>query len=190
MFGILMRLRVFLNSYLLKSLGTSSVAGSMNQPPETIFINYFDIINAAKTKALMAICSDIMAKQKPKTLYFLFSSQGGEVDAGITLYNFLRALPVEIVMHNNGSINSIANVIFLAANTRFAAKHSAFLFHGINWNFGQGASLTFSQLQENLSLFKREEIKIAEIIAERTNLTEAEIRGLFCRGSPKTWRLL
>jgi len=76
----------------------------MNQPVETIYVNYFDTIDEARTKALMAICSDIVAKQKPKTIYFLFSSVGGSVNAGITLYNFLRALPVEVVMHNTGSI--------------------------------------------------------------------------------------
>lgn len=69
-------------------------------PPDTIYVNYFDSIDEAKTKALMAICSDIVAKQKPRTIYFLFSSNGGAVNAGITFYNFLRALPVEIVMHN------------------------------------------------------------------------------------------
>src|SRR5271167_405496 len=113
----------------------------MNAPSpqmETIYVNYFDSIDDAKTKALMAICSDIVAKQKPRTIYFLFSSMGGSVNAGITLYNFLRALPVEIVMHNNGSMDSIANVIFLAASKRYAARHSSFLFHGINWNFGAG----------------------------------------------------
>jgi len=133
----------------------------------------------------MAICSDIVAKQKPTTLYFLFSCAGGSVNAGITLYNFLRALPVEIVMHNTGSIDSIATVIFLAASKRYAAKHSTFLFHGVNWQFPKDTSLTFSQLQENLSRFKQEEAKIAGIIAERCKLTEAEIRELFFQGESK-----
>jgi ATP-dependent protease ClpP protease subunit len=164
---------------------------SMGNSPEpnpaidTIYVNYFDTIDEAKTKALMAICSDIVAKQKPRTIYFLFSSTGGSVNAGITLYNFLRALPVEIVMHNSGSIDSIANVIFLAASKRYAAKHSSFLFHGINWNFAQGASLTFFQLSESLSTFKQEETKIAYIVAERTKMAEAEIRELFRQGESK-----
>lgn len=66
-------------------------------PPETIYVSYFDMINDAKTKALMGICSDIVAKNKPKTIYFLFSSLGGLVNAGVTFYNFLRALPTEWV---------------------------------------------------------------------------------------------
>ncbi len=152
---------------------------------DTIYLNYFDSITAAKIKALMAICSDIVAKQKPNTIYFLFSSVGGEVNAGIALYNFLRALPVEIVMHNCGSIDSIANVIFLAGAKRYAARHSSFLFHGISWNFAAGAALTFFQLRENLSSFEREETKIASIVAERTKMTEPEIRELFRQGESK-----
>jgi len=152
---------------------------------DTIYVNYFDGIDEAKTKALMGIITDIVAKQKPNTIYFLFSSGGGSVNAGIALYNFLRALPVEIVMHNVGSIDSIANVIFLAASRRYAATHSSFLFHGITWNFGNGASLTFNQLTENLSVFKREEDKIASIVAGRTAMTEAEIRDLFRQGESK-----
>jgi len=156
-----------------------------NTTDDTIYVNYFDGIDDSKVKSLMAICSDIVANQKPKTIYFLFSSNGGGVNAGITLYNFLRALPVEIVMHNVGSIDSIANVIFLAGSRRYAAVHSSFLFHGINWGFGAGASLTFNQLNETLSIFKREEDKIASIIAERTKMTEPEIRDLFRQGETK-----
>src|SRR5881396_644821 len=88
--------------------------------PKTIYINYFDGINEAKVKVLMAVCSELIGKQHPDQLYFLFSSNGGSINAGITFYNFLRALPTEIVMHNIGSIDSIATVIFLAGEKRFA----------------------------------------------------------------------
>jgi ATP-dependent protease ClpP protease subunit len=154
-------------------------------PPDTIYVSYFDMINDAKTKALMGICSDIVAKNKPKTIYFLFSSLGGLVNSGVTFYNFLRALPVEIVMHNIGSVDSVANVVFLAGSKRYAAKHSTFLFHGINWTFQQGAALTFTQLLETLSSFKQEEAKISGIIAERSKLTESEIKALFAQGEAK-----
>jgi phage shock protein A len=59
------------------------------------------------------------------------------------------------------------------------------LFHGINWNFAAGASLTFFQLKESLSSFEREETKIASIVAERTGMSEAEIRELFRQGESK-----
>ena len=51
----------------------SSPDKSESKQIDTIYVNYFDSINDAKTKALMAICSDIVANQKPRSLYFLFS---------------------------------------------------------------------------------------------------------------------
>jgi len=153
--------------------------------PKTVYINYFDGINESKVKALMALCSDIIAKCRPETLYFLVSSNGGSVNAGIALYNFLRALPVEIVMHNTGSIDSIATVIFLAGNRRYAALHSTFLFHGVQMTCNQGVVLNYTQLQEHVSMMQQDENKIAGIIAARTQLTEAEIRQLFRQGESK-----
>ncbi len=48
----------------------------------------------------------------------LLSTPGGQVMAGITGYNFLRALPFRLVIHNAGNIDSIRNAIFLAGPIR------------------------------------------------------------------------
>src|SRR6185437_1136583 len=153
--------------------------------PKTIYINYFDGINETKVKVLMAVCAEILAKQKPDTLYFLFSSNGGSVTAGITLYNFLRALPVEVVMHNTGSIDSIATVIFMAGKKRYAAKHSTFLFHGIATQFGANASLDRCKMEEILSSLTQDENKITGIISGTTQLTAEELKKLYIQGETK-----
>lgn len=95
----------------------------MNQSKKVIYVNYCDWINEAKVKAIMAALADLINREKPDTIYSLFSSPGGQVESGVTLYNFLRALPVEIIMHNTGSIDSAANIVFLAADTRYASVH-------------------------------------------------------------------
>jgi len=110
-------------------------------PKKTFYVNYCDEINPIKVKAIMAIFSEIIKTEKPDIIYCLFSSGGGNVEPGIALYNFLRALPVELIMHNTGNIDSIANVVFMAADTRYAATHSSFLFHGVNWNFAANTDL-------------------------------------------------
>jgi ATP-dependent Clp protease protease subunit len=157
------------------------------QPPNSnvVYINFFDGINEAKVKVLMAVCAEVISRQKPKQLYFLFSSNGGSVNAGITLYNYLRALPAEIVMHNIGSIDSIATVIFLAGDKRLAAAHSTFLFHGIQTNFAEKTSLNMSKYKELMSRLVQDERKISGIVAERSKLTEAELRNLFLQGESK-----
>jgi len=151
----------------------------------TTYLSYYDVINEQKTRSLMEACAQAIARTTPDQLYFLFSSTGGSVDAGIALYNYLRALPVPLVMHNTGSIDSIANVIFLAADKRYAAPHSSFLLHGLTWTFAQGATLTWTQLQETTGSFRGAEGRMIGIIQERTTLSEPELRALFHQGETK-----
>ena len=151
----------------------------MNQ---TVYINFYDSINEQKVKALMALIADVIAKQNPKKIYFLFSSTGGSVDAGIALYNYLRTLPVHIVMHNIGSVDSIANVIFLAADERYANPNSSFLLHGISWGFAQGANLSWVALQETVSRFKADEARMSGIITTRTSIITEELLDLYRQG--------
>ncbi len=143
------------------------------------YVSYYDVINEQKTRSLMEACAQAIAKTAPDQLYFLFSSTGGSVDAGIALYHYLRALPVPVVMHNTGSIVSIANVVFLAGDQRYAAPHASFLLHGITWNFAQNTTLTWTQLQEIVSNFRSSEARMTGIIKERTSLTDVEMAALY-----------
>lgn len=152
---------------------------------KTVYINFFDVINDVKVKVIMATVSEIINRQKPDVIYCLFASSGGQVDAGITLYNFLRSLPIEIIMHNTGTIDSIANVIFLSADTRYASTHSSFLFHGVKQNFQANTSMNRNQVNEVLSALDAVETKIQGIITERTGLTSKELKRLFTQGESK-----
>ena len=154
----------------------------MNQ---VVYVTYYDVINEQKAKAFMEACAQIIAQATPSQLYFMFSSTGGSVDAGVVLYNYLRALPLPVIMHNIGSIDSIANVVFLAADERYAAPQATFLFHGVQWGFGQGAQLTWNQLQEVVGRFKGDEAKIINIVSERTSVTPEELKELFHQGETK-----
>jgi ATP-dependent Clp protease protease subunit len=158
-----------------------------NVPQGVFYLNYFDEISDPKVRGLMALCLEILAKAipTPATLYFAFSSPGGNVAAGITLYNFLRALPVDLVMHNTGSVNSIATAIFLAGKKRYACPHSRFLFHGVATGFGQGAHLERMKLREVLSGLEEDEERIKEPVVERSKLSPTEVITLFQQGETK-----
>jgi ATP-dependent protease ClpP protease subunit len=147
-----------------------------------VYINFSHPIIPEKVQALMAGCTQAIGQFKPDRLYILFASPGGFVDPGINLYNFLKALPVKITMHNMGSINSIANVIFMAGEERYAVPHSSFLFHGVATQFKEKSSLTLSQLNEKVSSLAIDQEKIAGILAENTKLTDKKIRELFNQG--------
>jgi len=156
-------------------------------PTGVFYINYYDAITDNKVRGLMALITDILGKVKPTptTLYFAISSPGGNIAAGITFYNFLRGLPVEVVMHNIGSVDSIATVIFLAGVKRYACTHSRFLFHGVVTEIPAGARLTPTMLREVLSGLGQDEGRIKELIVERSELTEPEVIAMLQEGETK-----
>src|SRR3989442_4188200 len=101
---------------------------------KTIYINYFDEISPNKARAFTTACTQLLGMTpKPDRFYFLFSSSGGNVEAGIGLHNFLRALPVKLAFHNTGSADSISTVVFLAGEERYATNHATFMMHGVTW---------------------------------------------------------
>ena len=157
----------------------------MKYNPDTFFITFTDSINDDKVKNFIALITDVINQHHPSQIYILFSSSGGLINAGITLYNFLRAIPTEIVFHNIGAVDSVATCIFLAGSKRYACANSHFLFHGVTWNFGQGAVCTRKQLQEIISNFKQGENDIAKIITSRTTVSEVEMLALLDQGESK-----
>jgi len=152
---------------------------------QTIYLSFHDSIHLDSANRFMMMCSQIIQQYHPSTLYVLLSSGGGAVDSGVTLYNYLRALPCTVVTHNIGSIDSIATAVFLAGEKRYATPNSVFLFHGVMWGFAQGANLTYSQMKEQLSRFDAAEKLFAGIIVERTCFEASAVRKLFRQGQSK-----
>lgn len=151
----------------------------------TFYINYVDEITTPKVKQLLMLCSQICTQEQPDEIYFLFSSPGGEVNAGLALYNFLKALPCRITMHNIGAIDSIATVIFMAGDQRHAAPGTSFLFHGVTTMFHNGAALAHANLLEILSNLQQDEAKIAAVLSANSTLTVEELTNLFRQGESK-----
>jgi ATP-dependent Clp protease protease subunit len=155
------------------------------QQPDTVYLNFCSAINQGSVQKIMGACSDALRQFNPQRLYLSFTSGGGEVAAGIALYNFLRGLPVRVVTHNLGAVDSIAVVIFLAGQDRFAVPTATFLFHGVQIIVQQAATLTIFQLRECVSGLDEDHNKIVHVITGRTQLTEDEVRGLFEQGESK-----
>lgn len=163
-------------------IGQSNPPQVASPQVDTFYLSYVDGIDTERVKYVMNVCSNIINQVKPKSLYFLISSNGGDVDPGIALYNFLKSLPLKVVMHNIGSIDSIANVVFLAGKERYASKHTSFLFHGVNLTTKQPVQLGLNQLNEVTSRLKISQDKIAGIVCENTKITRNQIEKLFKEG--------
>jgi ATP-dependent protease ClpP protease subunit len=104
-------------------------------------IAFANIINIDTGNILRARVIGALSQNDFGSLTILFSSEGGSTDQSVSLYNFLRQLPVPVHMHAMGHIGSAALPLFLAADKRTAAKEARFFLHEYDWGFTERAKL-------------------------------------------------
>jgi ATP-dependent Clp protease, protease subunit len=144
----------------------------------TTYISFSAEINPNTTENLIAVLAQ-QANQKVDHVYLLLSTPGGSVMHGLNIYNVMRAMPYRITTHNVGNVDSIGNVIFLAANERYACPHSSFMFHGVGADLAAATRLEQKNLQEVLDSVLRDQERMGNILRERTQLNAGEISDLF-----------
>lgn len=150
-----------------------------SQTPETVYLSFAAEINQTTTEGLLGLCSNLV-NQGAKTIYLLLSSPGGNVLNGITIYNILRALPAKVITHNTGSIDSIANVVFLAGEERYSSPNATFMFHGMGFDINQATRFEEKLRElERLDLIITDQRKIGAIICERTDVSTEEVEKMF-----------
>lgn len=89
-------------------------------------------------------------------------------------------------MHNVGTIDSIANVVFVAGEERYAVPHATFLFHGVTLTINtQQTRISLPQLNEVRNRINENHNTIAGIVCGNTKMTEEEIKKLFSEGETK-----
>jgi ATP-dependent Clp protease, protease subunit len=158
----------------------------MNTSSKTIYINFFDEINPQRVFPFINFCTQIFQQHRPDIIQINISSPGGSVAVGMILHNYLKSLPCKLVMHNIGSVDSIATIIFLAGEERYANPNASFLFHGIVTNFPAQTSMTVFQLKERLSSLEVDQNKISNTITELTKISKSELNDLFLQGEVKS----
>jgi len=146
------------------------------------YINFAHTIDEKQANFLMQNCSESFFMDKSHILYLIISSTGGSVDHGITLYNFFRALPCIVYTHNIGTIDSVANIVFLAGDIRYAAPSARFFIHGVFWAPPGNQFFPLAQVNEYYSRLEYDAGRIRNILRERTLLTDERISELYLSG--------
>jgi ATP-dependent protease ClpP protease subunit len=134
-------------------------------PSNTFYIKFFAPVMQDSINALMQIVDRKLA-QGAKKMGLLISTPGGDVFHGLSAYNYLKGIPLEITTHNFGSADSIGVVLFCAGSRRLSVPHARFLLHGVMCNFPQPSSLEEKQLEERLKGLQIDMGNIASIIAD------------------------
>ena len=108
------------------------------------------------------------------------------VQYGITIYNFLRALPIRVITHNLGNVDSIGMVIFLAGQERYACPHTTFMLHGVAMQVPAPTSLFERNFKDSLSRLSADQERIKAIYSERSQITPEEAERLFLQETTLT----
>ena len=141
---------------------------------QTFYIKFFAPVVPESVAALMQVV-DNKIKQGAKKLGLLISSPGGDVFQGLSAYNFLKGIPIEITTHNFGSADSIGVVLFCSGSRRLSVPHARFLLHGVQCNFHQPVSLEEKQLEERLKGLQIDMGNIARVIADTVNKDKEKV---------------
>jgi ATP-dependent Clp protease, protease subunit len=121
--------------------------------------------------------------QGARSLLVAISSPGGSVYWGVTAFNFLRGLGVEVITHNLGQVDSIGGALYAAGSRRLSVSQGRFLIHSIQWTFGgTNPAVPEKQLRDSLIQVEKERDNLATIIAERTGTSVDDVRNDMLQG--------
>ncbi len=136
--------------------------------PNKLAIKFFAPVNEKTTNLLMNVL-DQAINQGVKDLILLVSTPGGSVFHGLSVYNYLKGLPLNsLKTHNFGSVDSIGVVIYCAGTERTSSPQARFLIHGVTWGSHQPITLEEPQLEETLKSLRIDMENISKVIGSNT----------------------
>ena len=106
-------------------------------------------------------------KDRATEIRLHISSDGGTNDHAFAAYNFLRSLPVPVITHCIGNIESMSVLVYLAGEKRLIVPHGRVKIHPLHWGFGQ-ANVDHDRLAEYVDSLDFDANRYADIFEERT----------------------
>jgi ATP-dependent protease ClpP protease subunit len=138
------------------------------QFPAGCFIGFNAAFDRKASEQLVSVCGEAVRNGYSEITLCLMSI-GGLLDFAYYAFNILEALPIKLVTHNIGTVQSAANLIFLCGDERYAAPGCSFLFHNTGFE-GTGLQITGPLIREKLKAIEYEEERAAAIYAQKTGL--------------------
>ncbi len=136
-------------------------------------IHFMRSINADTLIGLQNVALSAL-KEGATELAVHVSSEGGTNDHGFAAYHFIRSLPVPVTMHCIGIVESMAVMLFLAADNRQIVPHGKVKIHPMHWGFNAGA-VDHDRLAEYVVSLDFDANRYADIFEERTAGAESPV---------------
>ncbi len=130
-------------------------------------INFAGVLNQATGDGLRNICLQAL-HQDAREIRLNLATEGGSCFHAFALYGFLRALPVPLVTHNIGNIESMGLIVYLAGHKRLVSPHSRFLIRALALKGPAGADLDLPTLRVQHDSLDDDLERLAKIFDQQT----------------------
>ena len=107
------------------------------------------------------------------------NSNGGDVDAGIAIFNALRNSKADISIYIDGIAASIASVIASCGKPVYMSRYARWMIHGVSG----GVWGNKEKIKSTLAEIEAIESDLCDIYAKKTGLSADEIRATYFDGS-------
>lgn len=150
--------------------------GQQMRPPA--FISFSAEVVPHTTEALIGAMANFV-NQGFREIHLLLSTPGGSVMHGMTIYNVLRGLPITLITHNVGNVDSIGTVIYLAGERRYACPQTTFMLHGVAFGTNTPSQFFERNLRERLASVQADQERIKAIYRDRAGITPEVAENFF-----------
>ncbi|MCW5201976.1 MAG: ATP-dependent Clp protease proteolytic subunit [Candidatus Electrothrix communis] len=141
---------------------------------DTVYISFCQDIQRNPVDRLVTTCNFAISSYKPRDIHILFASGGGHIGLGLSLFAFLKSLPVNIITHAAANVDSCAVNVFLAGRERYLTKTASFMIHPSTKSFKKDVSLSINELRLELITLKQDQDKIISHLSEHSNLSRED----------------
>jgi ATP-dependent protease ClpP protease subunit len=143
--------------------------------PGGCYIGFNALVDRKAAEQLVLVCGQAVTNGY-KEITICMTSGGGLLEHAYYAYGILDALPVKIITHNLGSVQSAANMLFLCGDERYATDGATFYFHKTSFEAPAGQRQTEELITERLKAIQYEDTRSAAIYATKTGRPVEDVR--------------
>ena len=106
---------------------------------------------------------------------FVINSPGGDVAAGLSVYDYIRLMSSPVRTLCIGTAASMGSILFLAGDRREMLPHARIMIHDPSYGGGSYEGKKPDELREDLERLDKSRRLLSAIISERTGKTMAQV---------------
>ena len=160
----------------------SGRAGEPNRSataPSAAWINYEFMISWERVSVLQEVVTGLIGKGVTD-LTLLISSNGGDLAAAISTFNFLTSAGIRLTTCNIGNVYSAGIVLYLAGDRRIADLATQFIIHPPSQSTAAG-TMTAEDLHTRSESLDHDATRMRDLIAARSRMTAAQLDPMLVR---------